>query len=155
MNEIDVIDKYLSVIVDYYRTLEGHNNLEDFLKREVKCVDEGLDLIDLSILPISQNYIEECRIKQREFLKKELFLEESKKLNMEIVAAIFKVKKNSAMSKQEQDVFDAITSLFPIEIEPHDLLIEHFTDILLCYSVKKEDILRLLYKHFKDIIDGN
>lgn len=148
-----MLDKYLNDIVDYYCTLEGHNKLEDFLKREVKCVDEGLDLIDLNILPVSQNYIEECRSKQREFLKKELFLEESKKLNIEIVAAIFKVKKYSAMSKQEQDVFDAITSLFPIEIEHQDLLIEHFTDILLCCSVKKEDVLRLLYRHFKDIID--
>jgi hypothetical protein len=154
MDELGKIVNYLEIIYNYYSQLKGTDNFIAFLKREVQCVDECLDFIDLNILPICQNYIEECRFKQQEALKKDSFLEESKKLHKEIVTTIFTIKNYLAMSDQERAVYDSFINFFPIEIESQDLLIENFTDIVFDCHVKEEDFIKILYKHFQEIIEN-
>ena len=148
------IYKYLDNITNYYYAqIENTDNVLSFLKREVKCIDEGLDLIDLSILPISENDVEKYRCIQRENLKKDNFLEESKKLNIELTTAIFKSGIYVTMSKLEQTVYDAFNCLFPVEIEVQDLQIEHFIwAITTDYYTDEEKQLELLSKYFNEII---
>ena len=154
MNTREKIYKYLDDITNYYYTIIIENdNAFSFLKNEVKCIDEGLELIDLSVLPISENDINNYRFKQKENLKEENFLEKSKELNMQLTTVIFKGELYSKMSKLEQVVYDAFNCLFPIEIETQDLLIEHFIwAITTDYKADEEKILELLLKYFNEII---
>ena len=154
MNTREKIYKYLDDIVNYYYAqIEDTDNALSFLKIEVKCIDEGLDLIDLNILPISKNDVEKYRCKQRENLKKDNFLEESRKLNIELTTAVFKSGIYAAMSKMERAVYDALNCLFPVEIEVQDLQIEHFIwAITTDYCADDEKQLKLLSKYFDEII---
>ena len=155
MNSRDKIYKYLDDITNYYYEKIENNNTLSFLKKEVKCIDEGLDLIDLNVLPISENDIQNYRLKQRENLKENNYLEKSKELNIQLTTAIFKSGLYSAMSKLERAVYDALNCLFPIEIETQDLLIEHFIwAITTDYKVDEEKTLELLIKYFNEVLDS-
>jgi hypothetical protein len=152
MNTLERINRRLDCIVNYYVKLKEQNNLLDFLKKEIKCINEGLNLIDLTILPLSLDYINEKRRIIHEALERDNFLEIAREQNNDVVNKIFKIKRFTNMGKHEQDVYDAFILLFPIGIESGDLSIEMFVDRILDCCVKEEDVLILLYKYFKEII---
>lgn len=153
MNELDVIIKYLDEIVDYYRTLSGNDNLNNFLRKEIYCIDEALNLVDLSLLPLSESYIEKCRQTVRENLESDDFKKVNRKLRLEVLSTISKIKRYTEMSELERAVYDSFFYLFPFEIEAGDLYIDMFTDSILASFVKEEDFLPILQKHFGNLPD--
>jgi hypothetical protein len=131
-------------------------NLLDFLRIELKCINESLDLIDLTVLPLSKEYINKCRQTAYNALENDKYLGITKKLYAEITDNIFKIKKYSQMSEHERAVYESFMLLFARETEPGDLTIEIFTDAFLCCTVDKEkDFINILEKYFKEIIKSN
>jgi pyruvate/oxaloacetate carboxyltransferase len=154
MSELDAIEKIIKKIVSYYVTLKGNDSLLDFLRVELKCINESLDLVDLSILPIDKEYISECRHTVYKALEDNNYKELTKKLHAEIVGKILKIKKYSQMSQYERLVYEAFMLLFPIEIEGSDLMIEMFTAIFLkCTENNEKTFLKILEKYFVNIIE--
>jgi hypothetical protein len=131
--------------------LKGQDNLLNFLKWEIKFINEGLALIDLTILPIPSDYLNEKRQIVSESLVSGNFLEITRNQNTEIVNKIFKIKRFTDMNKHEQDTYDAFILLFPIELESGDLSVEIFVDRILDCFAKEEDVLALLYKYCKTL----
>jgi hypothetical protein len=156
MTALKTIINYLDAIVKYYLTLRGTDNILDFLRIELKCINEALALIDLTVLPLSEEYINKCRQTAYNALEDNKYLEITKKLHAEIVDKIFKIKRYTQMSEHEQAVYESFMLLFAIEIEPGDLMIEIFTDAFLCCTIDKEkDFINILEKYFKEIIKNN
>jgi hypothetical protein len=148
----EIIDEYLEKIFKHYLTLDGIVNFDNFLRKEIRCIDEALNLIDLSLLPLSDSYIEECRMIARKSLESEDFKRVNKKLRLEIIDAIFKIKRYTEMTHLERSVYDAFLNLFSYETEAGDLYIELFAGNIF-HSEKDDDFLPILQKHFEDIIE--
>jgi hypothetical protein len=107
INELDIIIKYLGKIVDYHRTLSGNDNLSDFLIKEIHCIDEALNLVDLSLLPLSESYIEKCRQTVRKNLESDDFKKANRELRLEVLNTISKIKRYTEMSELERAVYDS------------------------------------------------
>jgi len=125
-----------------------------FLKKEISFISEFFPLIDLDILPISQDNIDT----QLENIKgtDNTFLQISKKLNDEVFNSIRKYKKITEMNTEEINFRNLLSCFFITDFEPSDLIIEYASYDLLKLGISEEFIIEKLYKYFGDIINlGN
>ena len=131
MNDSDELLLILNQLEDYYDTLineEGMESKFEFLKIEVKCLDECLNLIDLLLLPLPMAYIEKARVTARKALK-----EKGAKAYFEITS---KERKN-VLLQRTKDFSEATT-------------IEN--NLLKC-EVEAKSIITIACKYFDDIIN--
>lgn len=168
MSARETINYYLECLDDFYDTLDDYGNEEychgslidpsseqerlDFLKEEVRCLDDCLNFVNLELIPLPQGDVERLREIARSILHHHDYLELSRYEYSKIVSS--KTKEYSEMSVLEKNTFYIFLYLFPGEIESTDLLIEYYTiELLLKCSVSPEDLEPIIYKHFKNILD--
>lgn len=157
MNDFDELLLILNQLENYYDTLineEGIENEFEFLKTEVKCLDECLNLIDLSLLPLPMTYIEKARVTARKALKEKdakAYFEITSKERKNVL--LQRTKDFSEATTIENNLFYAFWSLFPPEIEPLDLNIEYYIGNLLKCKVEVKSIIAIVHKHFYNIIN--
>lgn len=167
MSAKETINYYLECIDNFYDTLDDveycHEPLDnpssiqeqerlEFLKEEVRCLDECLNLVNLELIPLPKGDVERLREIARSILHRPDYLELSRIEYLKILSS--KTKEYSEMSALEKNTFYIFLYLFPGEIESADLLIEYYTlELLLKCSVSPEELEPIIYKHFKNIID--
>ena len=144
----DLIEKITDYCFDY-----TYGDIS-FLKKEISFISEFFSLIDLDILPISQDNIDT----QLENIKgtDNTFFKISKKLNDEVFNSIRKYKKITEMNVEEISFRNLLSCFFITDFEPSDLIIEYASYDLLKLGISEEFIIEKLYKYFGDIINlGN
>lgn len=168
MSARETINYYLECLDNFYDTLDdssgeqychgplvdpsGEQERLDFLKEEIRCLDDCLNLVNLELIPLPQGDVEKLREIARNILQSPDYLELSRIEYSKILSS--KTKEYSEMSVLEKNTFYIFLYLFPGEIESMDLLIEYYTiELLLKCSVKPEDLKPIIYKHFKNILD--
>lgn len=157
MNDSDELLLILNQLEDYYDTLineEGMESKFEFLKIEVKCLDECLNLIDLLLLPLPMAYIEKARVTARKALKEKgakAYFEITSKERKNVL--LQRTKDFSEATTIENNLFYAFWFLFPPEIEPLDLNIEYYIGNLLKCEVEAKSIITIVCKYFDDIIN--
>lgn len=153
--EMSKIDTFFDKIDEYYLTLNKYDETLNFLKKEIMFMDEAIDLINLNLLPLSSDYIIQCRNTLRRSLEKNDFIEKTQKLSIEAINKILSIKKYTEMTRLERNTFDCFICLFPKEVESSDLFVEIFTDRIYAYGINIDGVnfLSIFQKHFSDIIE--
>ncbi|UTC66188.1 MULTISPECIES: hypothetical protein [unclassified Treponema] len=149
--ETNKLNDLIEKIDKYWREYIGCDI--SFMKKEISFISEFFPLIDLDILPISQDDIDA----QLKNIKGDnnTFFKISEKLNNEVFSSIREYKKLTEMSTREASFRNLLSCFFITDFEPGDLIIEYASYDLLKLGISEEFIIEKLYKYFGNIINFN
>lgn len=146
--ETNKLEEILEKITDY--CFEYTYGEISFLKKEILFISDFFSLIDINILPISEEDIKA----QIENIKDndDFFLQKSTELNKKVFKAVRDYKGIDKMNFKERRIRDLLVCFFATDFEPDDLIIEYASYDLLHLGIPEELIIEKLYKYFGDII---
>ena len=147
--ETNKLNDLIEKIDEYWREYIGCDI--SFMKKEILFISEFFPLIDLSILPISQDDID-AQLKNIKD-NNNVFLETSKKLNKKVYKQICDYKQENYMSDSEKALSDLLSSFFIADFEYEDLIITYACSELRRLHIQEKLIIEKLYKYFGDIIN--